>query len=214
MDSGSLRVLLTPGRFFEERMQDEPGLKTPALIVLIIGLIGAFSTALVTNMTTAMLPAEAQTIGMVIVAVVAVTAIIMAYLTWFAVSIIFYLISMLFKGEGSFKRTLEVTGYGYLPQVFGGMIGAVISYLIIANLAIPATTNPEQIAEVASLIATDPLLQIAGIAGILFLIWSANIWIFGMKYARNLSTRDAVLTVGIPVGLYIVCDLIALVGWL
>ncbi|HDN68799.1 MAG TPA: hypothetical protein ENG23_04390, partial [Methanomicrobia archaeon] len=39
--------------------------------------------------------------------------------------------------------------------------------------------------------------------GILFMLWSANIWIFGLKHARNLSTRDAVLTVAIPVAIYI-----------
>ena len=59
---------------------------------------------------------------------------------------------------------------------------------------------------------SDPLTPISGIVGILFLIWSANIWIFGMKYARNLSTRNAVLTVGIPVGLYILVNLVTLIG--
>ncbi|NLM81743.1 MAG: YIP1 family protein, partial [Candidatus Methanoculleus thermohydrogenotrophicum] len=63
----------------------------------------------------------------------------------------------------------------------------------------------------------DPLTQIAGLLGILFILWSANIWIFGLKYARNLSTRDAVLTVGIPAGLYLayqIYTLITLAGWI
>jgi hypothetical protein len=128
---------------------------------------------------------------------------------------------MLFKGEGSLKRTLEVTGYGLLPQVFGGIIGAVFSYQVISNLTIPSITNPEQITEalesLTALIVADPLTQIAGLLGILFILWSANIWIFGLKYARNLSTRDAVLTVGIPVGLYLayqIYTLITLAGWI
>jgi len=65
-----------------------------------------------------------------------------------------------------------------------------------------------------TVLTTDPLAQVAGIVSILFLIWSANIWIFGMKYARNLSTRDAALTVGIPVGVYILYTVITLAGWL
>ncbi|WP_243669942.1 YIP1 family protein [Methanoculleus chikugoensis] len=82
------------------------------------------------------------------------------------------------------------------------------------------TNPPEQMVEFSenlmTILTTDPpLARIAGIVGILFMIWSANIWIFGMKYARNLSTRDAVLTVGIPVGgLYILYMLITLAGWL
>jgi hypothetical protein len=37
----------------------------------------------------------------------------------------------------------------------------------------------------------------------LFMLWSANIWVFGLKHARNLSTRNAVITVAIPVLAYI-----------
>ena len=218
MDTGVLRVLLNPGRFFEERIQAEPSLKIPALIVLIIGLLGAVSAALTTNMIIGMLPAEAQGIGAFIMALAVAGAVIGGFLSWIIYSGVFYLLSMLFKGEGTFTRTLEVTGYGLLPQVFGGAIAAIFSYQVISNLTIPTATNPEQIAEVmealTTALVTDPLMQVAGLVGILFLVWSANIWIFGMKYARNLSTRDAVLTVGIPVALYIAYILITLAGWL
>jgi len=44
---------------------------------------------------------------------------------------------MIFKGEGTFTRTLEFTGYGFLPQFIGSIIGAAFSYQIISNLAIP-----------------------------------------------------------------------------
>ncbi|NLZ29801.1 MAG: YIP1 family protein, partial [Methanomicrobiales archaeon] len=64
----------------------------------------------------------------------------------------------------------------------------------------------------AEMITADPLTQIAGLVGILFILWSANILIFGMKHARNLSTRDAALTVGIPTALYVVYILITLLG--
>jgi len=125
---------------------------------------------------------------------------------------------MIFKGEGSLARTLEVTGYGFLPQIFGGIIGAFISYQIISNLTIPIARTPEEITAVTEnltgMLVSDPLAQVAALVSIIFLIWSANIWIFGLKHARNLSMRDAILTVGIPVGLYILYTLITLAGWL
>jgi hypothetical protein len=225
MNTGFLRVLLDPRRFFEERIKNEPGLKVPALIVLVYALIGAVAAALTVNVIIALLPAEAQAFGAigvafaaVGVAFAAVGAVIMGFLSWIICAAVFYIVSMLFGGEGSFTRTLEVTGYGLLPQVFGGIIGTAFSYQVISNLTIPPITNPEQIAEVseslAGIIAADPLTQIAGLVGILFVLWSANIWIFGMKYARNLSTRNAALTVGIPVALYIAYILITLAGWL
>ena len=218
MNTGFLRVLLDPRRFFEERIKNEPGLKVPALIVLVYALIGAVAAALTVNVIIALLPAEAQAFGAIGVAFAAVGAVIMGFLSWIICAAVFYIVSMLFGGEGSFTRTLEVTGYGLLPQVFGGIIGTAFSYQVISNLTIPPITNPEQIAEVseslAGIIAADPLTQIAGLVGILFVLWSANIWIFGMKYARNLSTRNAALTVWIPVALYIAYILITLAGWL
>jgi len=218
MNTGFIRVLLDPGRFFEERMQGEPGLKIPALIVLVYGLIGAVAAALTVNVIIALLPAEAQAFGAIGVAFAAVSAVIVGFLAWIICAAVFYIVSMLFRGEGTFTRTLEFTGYGLLPLIFGGIIGSAFSYQVISNLTIPPVTNPEQIAEVseslAGTIAADPLTQIAGLVGILFVLWSANIWIFGMKYARNLSTRNAALTVGIPVALYIAYILITLAGWL
>jgi hypothetical protein len=32
-------------------------------------------------------------------------------------------------------------------------------------------------------------------------MWRVNIWIFGTKHARNISTKHAVITIGVPVGI-------------
>ena len=45
---------------------------------------------------------------------------------------------------------------------------------------------------------------------IVFLLWSANIWIFGMKHARNLTLKNAAITVGVPVGIYIIYQIVSL----
>ena len=53
----------------------------------------------------------------------------------------------------------------------------------------------------------DPFMmemtQIVSVISIVFLLWSANIWISGMKNARQLPERDSALCVGIPVVLFI-----------
>lgn len=218
MDTGFLRVLFDPGRFFEARMQGEPGLKVPALIAIVIGLIGAASTIPMADITAAMLPAEMQGLGVVMMVISAAAAFIGGFLGWIIYSLIFYLVSMAFKGQGDLKRTVEFVGYGLLPQIFGGIIGTYFSYRLLSGLTVQPMTSPEQMVEfsenLVTVLTTDPLAQIAGLVAILFLVWSANIWIFGMKYARNLSTRNAILTVGIPVGLYILYMFITLSGWL
>ncbi|KAF5090352.1 YIP1 family protein [Methanoculleus horonobensis] len=218
MDTGFLRVLLDPGRFFETRMQEKPSLKIPALIALAVGLIGAVSVIPMTDITMAMLPADMQGLGVIMTIFSAGIAFVGGFLAWIIYGFVFHVVSMFFKGQGDLERTLEFTGYGLLPQVFGGIIGTYFSFQLLSGLNIPPLTNPEQMVEfsenLVTILATDPLARIAGIVSILFVIWSANIWIFGMKYARNLSTRNAVLTVGIPVGLYILYILITLAGWL
>ena len=216
MNTGLLRVLIDPGRFFEDRMQDEPGLKMPALIVLIYAIISAVAAALTVNVIIDILPAEAQAFAVFGIAIVVIGALIMGFLTWIIVAGILHIISMLFKGEGPFTRTRLFTGDRFLPQVIGGIVGAAFSYRSISGRTFPVVTDPEQSIMVtealAEMIAADPLTQIASLVGILFILWSANILIFGMKHARNLSTRDAVLTVGIPVALYIAYILITLLG--
>jgi hypothetical protein len=47
------------------------------------------------------------------------------------------------------------------------------------------------------------MTQIIAVISTVFLLWSANNWIFGMKYARNLSMRDAAICVGVPVIAYV-----------
>lgn len=218
MGTEFLRVLFDPGHFFEARMQEKPGLKVPALIALVIGLIGAVSVIPMTDLTMAMLPAEMQGLGLLMTVISAAIAFIGGLLAWAIYGVVFHIVSALFKGQGDLERTLEFTGYGLLPQVFGGIIGTYFSYRLLSGLTIPSMTSPEQMVEfsenLVAVLTTSPLAQIAGLVSILFLVWSANIWIFGMKHARGLSTRDAVLTVGIPMGLYILYLLITLAGWL
>lgn len=218
MDTGFLRVLFDPGHFFEARMQEEPSLKVPALIAIVVGLIAAVSTLPTTEITMAMLPADMQGLGLLMTIIFAAIAFIGGLFAWVIYGFVLHVVSLIFKGQGSLKRTMEFTGYGLLPQIFGGIIGIYFSSRILSGLTIPPMTNPEQMVEfsenLVAVLTTSPLAQIAGLVSILFLVWSANIWIFGMKHARGLSTRDAVLTVGIPMGLYILYLLITLIGWL
>ena len=48
------------------------------------------------------------------------------------------------------------------------------------------------------------LIQITTLVSIVFMLWSAHIWIFGIKHARNISMRDAAICVGLPIVIYIV----------
>ena len=75
-------------------------------------------------------------------------------------------------------------------------------YNFISTTQIPHVSDPEMVEEILTLTMTQ-MMKGPTLIGILFTLWSANIWVFGLKHARNLSTKNAVITVAIPVGLYV-----------
>ena len=214
-----LEVLTNPDKFFETRKKGEESLKLPVFIVLISGIIGSISTFLSSSiMMEAMaktLPPEAQGFMSFMPISTAIGAVIFSFIIWLIVAAVFFGISCIFKGEGNFKRTLEFVGYGYIPTIIGGLISLVLVYNFITTVQIPAitTTDPTKIKEVIAPLMKSPMMMLSSAVGMLFMLWSANIWVFGLKHARNLSTRNALITVAIPVAAYILYSVYRMVGW-
>ena len=214
-----LEVLTNPDKFFETRKKGEESLKLPVFIVLISGIIGGISAFLSSSiMMEAMaktLPPEAQGFMSFMPIGSAIGAVIASFIAWLIIAAVFFGISCIFKGEGKFKRTLEFVGYGYIPTIIGGLISAVLVYNFVTTVQIPpiTITDPTEIQEVITPLMKSPMLMLSSAVGILFMLWSANIWVFGLKHARNLSTRDAVITVAIPVALYYII-MIYILHWM
>ncbi len=196
-------LLLTPDRFFRERAKEPIYLLPPALLIGILGLINAGSATLVTQLTVQILPAEAQQFAGIALGFAAAGGFVGSFLFWLAVSILLFAISAVFKGSGTLRRTIEFTGYGLLPQIFGGLVNLYFMYDVVNSVKIPQVTDPMLIQQALQGLMSHPSFQMATIVGVLFLLWSANLWIFGLKHARGISTRDATISVLIPVGIYI-----------
>jgi len=214
-----LEVLINPNKFFETRKKEKEDLKIPVFIVLISGIIGGISAFLSSRiMMEAMaktLPPEAQGFMSFMPIGTAIGAVIVSFIIWLIVAAVFFGISCIFKGEGNFKRTIEFVGYGYIPTIIGGLISLVLVYNFVTTVQIPAitTTDPTKIKEVITPLMKSPMLMLSSAVGMLFMLWSANIWIFGLKHARKLSTRNALITVAIPVAAYILYSVYQMVGW-
>jgi len=214
-----LEVLTNPDKFFETRKKGEESLKLPVFVVLISGIIGGISAFLSSSiMIEAMaktLPPEAQGFMSFMPIGSAIGAVIASFIAWLIIAAVFFGISCIFKGEGKFKRTLEFVGYGYIPTIIGGLISAVLVYNFVTTVHIPpiTITDPTEIQEVITPLMKSPMLMLSSVVGILFMLWSANIWVFGLKHARNLSTRNALITVAIPVAAYILYSVYQMVGW-
>ncbi len=136
------------------------------------------------------------------------------FVYWIIFTGILYLISSLFNSKGSFKRTLEFVGYGFVPQIFGGIVNFFVMYYLLPSVPI-SSQNPQLFSESFSqALANNPLSFASEIFVILCFLLSANIWTFALVHARNMSTKNAILTVGVPVGLTLAYQIYSLIGGL
>ncbi len=198
-----LEVLTDPNGFFKKRSDQKVEFKTPLIIIAILAIISAASAFIIAQGVMGALPEEAAAFAGIGAAIGAIVAFFVAFVMWVIYSGIFYLISMVFNGEGDFKRVLEFVSYGFIPSIASSLIGTYFTSRVYSDIDW-SIQDPQLLQEA---LLSDPSLQISGIIGILFLLWSANIWIFAMVHSRNMSVKDAGITVGVPILIYILYTL-------
>ncbi|MCX6696869.1 MAG: Yip1 family protein [Methanoregula sp.] len=212
MKNSIFNVLINPDTFYQNVISANENLKLPCMIVLCGAVFGALSAYMLGGITGKLVGALVPGMEIFVAMSAVIGAFIATFLFWIIMTGIFYGMSCLFKGQGSFKRCLAVTGYGYLPQVFGSLITVVVAYLYIPKIVVPAISSaalqdPQMIQSAITTLMHDPAMmemtQVTAVISIVFLLWSANGWIFGMKHARMLSMRDAAICVGAPVLVYV-----------
>lgn len=202
-----LNVLTNPNKFFEEGLKEEVSLKIPFIVVLILGVFQVISAYMKAGMIMEKLSITEDVASIIAFSNTTdvINAALFPFLIWLIYSGTFYGISILFKGEGGFGRTLEFVGYGFIPSILSGVINLVVTvfYVVPALSKMEfSTENPTLLGQyIQQAMMANPAMFAVFILGILFTIWSANIWLSGMRHARNLSVRDAFVTVAIPVGI-------------
>lgn len=188
-----LEVLTDPNGFFKRKSNEPIDFKIPIVIILIMAIVAAATAVVVTQNVMGTLPEEAAAFAGIGAAVAAIFAVIGTFIAWAIYGVIFYVISMLFHGEGSFKRVMEFVSYGFIPSIISSIVSAFYTFRAYSNIDF---SNPELIEDA---LLADPTFRIAGIIGIIFTLWSANIWIFALVHSRNLSVKNAAIVVGIPI---------------
>lgn len=211
MSLSLIDILIRPDAFFAQASKETESLKVPALIVLAGSIVSAAYGFLMGSVSAKMMAGLMPGMDSLIILLAVLGAMIGVFIFWIIAALVFYLISSIFKGQGSLKRVLEFVGYGYLPQILGSLITIVAAFEYLPRVVVPVLTksaleDPTVIEAAAKAFMHDPammeLTQVTSLIAIVFMLWSANIWIFGIRHARGLSMRDAALCVGIPVVLY------------
>lgn len=207
-----LSLLIRPDAFFGERLKEPEDLRIPAIIVGIGAVIAAIMAYLVSGLYAGLFTSAAgEGVASLMGGISAVTAFIGFLLMWWVVfSGIFYLLSMPMKGSGSFRRVLEYTAYGLVPVIIGSALSLILLIYYLPMVEVPtvtSVTDPAAVQELVTRILKDPAFleytRISAVISVLFLAWSANLWIFGMRHARALSLRNAAIVVLIPVAVFI-----------
>lgn len=196
-----LQVLTDPNGFFKKKINEEIEWKNPLIIMSLMVVVGAITTytTIMSTLQSFMSMDFLEGAGQIIIVIfLIIGSIIGVAFSWLLYTAIFYIISIVFSGEGDFKRSMEFVAYGFIPNIVSSLIAAYYTNRVFSNIDFSSITDPQAVQD---MMFADPSMKIATILGLIFTLWSANIWIFGVKYARNLSLKNAVITVGIPIGL-------------
>ncbi|WP_456420116.1 Yip1 family protein [Methanocaldococcus infernus] len=212
-------LILNPNNFFKNLANREVSLKTPFLIVLTFSVFMSIYTYYTTSTMFKIFPSDMQGIMSMMMIISATSALVGGFVSWIIIAGIMHIISMIFKGEGSFKRTLAFVGYGFLPNIIGLLISIPITYYFLSNAHIPTLTmeqlqNPEVLKQVIKSMFPKSMLYTNLLIGLAVTLWNLYIWTYAIKYARNLELRKAFIVALIPTllfGLYQLYKIIKLI---
>jgi hypothetical protein len=208
MQRSFANLLLQPDLFFQDLVTKKESLGRPALIILAAGMASAVYAYLVGGLTARMIAGIMPGMETIIILSTAIGALFSTFVFWILWAGVIFALSWVFKGKGSFKRTMEIVGYGYLPQIFGIIITCIVAFFYVPHVNVPELTaaavqDSQVIQEMTRALMHDPamlaLTQITAVVSIAFFLLSANIWIFGLKHARTISLRDAAICIGVAV---------------
>jgi hypothetical protein len=208
MVSSILLLCTDPDGFFRSDQKEWSDLKIPAVIVFIAGIIGAIFAYLRVPVMMQIYPENLRAAMGIVTYLAIPLGFIGVFLEWVVFTGILFVISMIFIGKGTFTQTLAAIGYGFLPTTIGGLIDLIILWTYLPGIQVSPVKDVMDIQSAIMALTNSPVFQITGLISIIFLLWSANIWIFGLRYSRELTLRNATISVGLPVLVYIVITLV------
>lgn len=196
--------------FFAKKQNEKVNLKIPFLIVLVNGLFLVAPDVLILNKIVKTLPSDVHSFVAVSFTFGIITNLFIYFLCWLILSGVLYLISCHFHSEGSFKRTVEFIGYGYIPMIFSSLAFLLVTYIVLPSINI-SLQNPQLIQQsIEQITMNNPFIRFSQIFEIICILLSASIWVFALLHARNMLIKNAIFTVGIPISLYLVFTIYAI----
>lgn len=123
----------------------------------------------------------------------------MAVIGWFLLAVTCQILSYVLDGSGSFRRTLPLIGWGFLPLIVGHVGMLIATSIAVQGAPSMSVESSQQMALAAESLMDGQAVQIAVYVSTVLYLWSCYIWVFVLKHTRDLSLSLAVVSVVIPV---------------
>jgi hypothetical protein len=211
MASKIITALFRPDEFFAEHANEEAALAVPFGIVFIYSILSAVAGYQMAALMAPMYDVALEGYGGVIAIFGALGGFFGGIIIWIIASVLFYLLSMAFHGEGSMKKVLEAVGYGMAPLIAAAGIGIAYLAMVADQVVAPFISDimdPAAAEEAVEAFMNQPVMAdftlLQTFLSVVFMIWVANIWYYGIRHARKLTARDAGISVIIPVAIYLI----------
>ncbi|MFB6177693.1 MAG: YIP1 family protein [Halobaculum sp.] len=188
-----MQLLTDPDSFFAERASD-PDWLLPTLVVLGNAAFGAVGVWYLLDFSMRGIESGVTTIPL---AIGVGTAVVTPLVLWAVYAGVFHGLSAFFDGDGSFSRTLYLSGWGYLPSLVGSLAVAVAFYY--AAQAVPPAASIQELGAVQRQIQNHQYVQWANWLGVALTLWQGVLWTYAVRHARDLSVRQAALVVALPI---------------
>ncbi|RUM33158.1 MAG: YIP1 family protein, partial [Archaeoglobus sp.] len=134
-----MKLITDPNAFFEGLKQKDIRIRKPMVIVLALAILISVYQYILTTKISQAFPAEIAKFFLV-GAYIGIIGSFGIFAVWLILAVIMHGLSAFFDGKGSFRRTFEFVGYGFLPSLVGSAITTItipLSLNYILNAEIP-----------------------------------------------------------------------------
>lgn len=187
--------LTDPDEFFAQRA-DDPDWVVPLLLVVSAGVLPAIGTWYSARQLS---PPGSGAFATITGVVGGASALVGLVVVWVLGAAVFHGVSALFDGEGSFWRTLWLSGWGYVPALLSG--GVTMVAFVLAADTVPAAETAQEFVQINRQLQQHQYLQWATYFGTVMSLWQGVVWTFAVRHARGVEVTQAAVAVA-PVVLF------------
>lgn len=117
---------------------------------------------------------------------------------WLLTATILYGAASYLGGEGGYRTTLLIAGWGFLPFVLSGVVNAIFVYQIVSEIFATTGVDSVTVTTMMNVLESHPLMRVAQLISLLSMIWTTSIWAFAVRHLHALSLKQSFIAAAVP----------------